>query len=305
MNINKKIQLLEAANFSKKELKKKLEQGLLDELFESLSADSDWAYEMCSFFNDQIDRFQALAEHLEAEKEKILNVYIESFSKKSSVGANAALKRPDIIIVMGSGDYEDVQQQVKLTAELSKKCPNALILASGGGFYNGHTEAETVSQLLEQEAIADVLKEEDSLDLVGKAVFGKYTLKGASKLPEKANIVIVTRAKNAIRSKHIFEKTFGPSYAIAILYGQSAIDGDELIASAERELLSDSLSSYSIFRMVEPLSVGAEELDVDDGDDTTIFCNLMMQHDYYKMRPDLVRKYSQFLKKPKFANESQ
>jgi uncharacterized SAM-binding protein YcdF (DUF218 family) len=145
--------------------------------------------------------------------------------------------------------------------------------------------------ILEEEGIAPdrLTPEEDSLETIGNALFGKFVLLDREFLRPGDRIVVLTSAFHAPRSLTIFRRVFGPDHEVAAVTVDTTRGAEEEIRLAAHELGTDARSSREIFGLTDPLTGTTSP--VAPGDHATLFCLLLLHHDLYRHRHDLRRKY--------------
>ena len=139
--------------------------------------------------------------------------------------------------------------------------------------------------------------EEDAMDTIGNAVLSKLYLKKLGRLSEIKHIVVLTTGFHANRTLNIFNKVFDQGTKIAVI-GVGSDNSSELVRRRIiGELKSDAVSSEQIFRsrdLFETCSLQSE--DIPEGDEIALFYQLLVHHDLYKRRFDLLRKYKSVLR---------
>jgi hypothetical protein len=121
-------------------------------------------------------------------------------------------------------------------------------------------------------------------------------LKKLGRLSEIKHIIVLTSGFHANRTLNVFQKVFDNDTKIAVA-GVGSDSSSELVRRRViGELKSDAVSSEQIFRsrdIFETSSLQSE--DIPEGDEIALFYQLLMHHDLYKRRFDLLRKYKSVL----------
>ena len=229
-------------------------------------------------------------------QEEVIDFYLSSFQDAEHVGSEEAYKNPDIIIGVGC-NLPNLKLRGIGLAELAKEHPDVDLLFSGAGYALNHTESGWLGGYLADEGISSerMLYEEDSMDTIGNAVLSKLHLKKLGRLSKIKNLIVVTSGFNANRTLNVFQKVFGKDTQIAV-----AGVGANVSGSIQRwivgELKSDALSSEQIFRCRNFFETSSLQLeDIPTGDEVAFFYQMLIHHDFYKRRFDLLRKYKSVL----------
>ncbi len=286
--------LARAASLDEEELRDLIDDGQLDEHFRALGDGAAWLTELAAVHPEPTE-FLAAASRLVEQQHEILRWYQRFFSVTELVGEPAACEAPDFIVVLACRTVALMKDRVQAAIPLIAEHPDACVVLSGGGFDPLETEARLMQRTLEAEQVVcpRLLLEEDSIDTVGNAIFTRLRLRQEGLLTEPARLVIVTSDFHAVRSLNIFRKSFGAGCEIAVVPVATARDLDEELDLAAHELMTDSRSSAEIFCLRDFF---AERLaPIAPGDDRALFLQLLLHHDLYKHRYDLVRKYGSVL----------
>ena len=169
---------------------------------------------------------------------------------------------------------------------------------SGAGYDTKMTEASWLGKLLIESGIkADrILYEQDSMDTIGNAVLSKLSLKKLGRLSQINHLIVLTSGFHTNRTLNIFQKVFDKTVKIAVVGVSSDSKSDSVRKRVISELKSDAMSSEQIFRsrnFFETSSIQSK--DIPEGDEVTLFYQMLMHHDLYKRRFDLLRKYKSVL----------
>jgi uncharacterized SAM-binding protein YcdF (DUF218 family) len=268
-----------------------LETGKLDEHYDGLVRAADW-----------LDRLHALGaggaavrtlrEQLASQRKAVVAFYLAYFESRPVIGSAEAAATPDVLFVLGCRAEAELSARITAAARILQGTPRCLVLLSGGGFGARASEAGTMADALATAGIPRrrLLLEEESLDTVANAVFGKLTLRAAGRLPASGKVAVVTSAFHAVRTLAIFSRVFGAAYHVGVVAVPSpSADLEGLGRRAAKELDSDSRSSRDIFSFRDFFTGRLE--DVPPGDDRTLFVQLLTAHDLYRHRWDLARKW--------------
>ena len=228
---------------------------------------------------------------------EVIDFYLSSFQKFAHIGSQKAYKNPDLIIGLGC-KQPNLELRGEGLAKLAKEHPGVDLLLSGAGYALDDAESRWLGAFLAESGVATerMLYEEDAMDTIGNAVFSKLYLKKLGRLSETKHMIVVTSGFHANRTFNIFKKVFDKDTRIAVA-GVGSDSTSELIRRRViAELKSDAVSSEQIFRsrnFFETSSLLSE--DITDGDEVAFFYQLLMHHDLYKRRFDLLRKYKSVL----------
>ena len=275
-----------------------LKSGKLEETYLDIQNGLNWIETLEGFMGKEYsDLISATGDYLRAARQKIILKYLDYFSENAHVGDDPNSFKADFVILLGSNNPEILKSRVERFAEVIPAHPRATVIVSGAGRWEHETEAESVrSGLMQMFPDRVIHKEEDSLDTVGNAVFTKLLIRSLGLTPENKNLLIVTSDFHAIRTLHIFKKVYDPGTTISVTGSKTQVGQEQLIKLSLNELNSGNTSSASIFRFA-PFNV-FQELDtkIPAGSDRDIFYQLIIRHDMYRNRFDLLRKYKQLLK---------
>ena len=191
----------------------------------------------------------------------------------------------EALILLGCKDKHEQSKRVKILHEYLLKMPNSIscILFSGGGYDINECE----SSLMMNEFLAMkspdlkciLICEDDSMDTVGNALFSRYIINNY----EFSNVKVFTSTFHVTRTYNIFSRVFDPSSLSVIGTNDYNFNSQTI----ESELKSNFLSDKSIFTM----KCGEIDIHLDFQDWRTSMLQLFINHDLYKKRFDLMRKY--------------
>jgi vancomycin permeability regulator SanA len=129
-----------------------------------------------------------------------------------------------------------------------------------------------------------LIEETDSVDTVGNAVFTGLLLKQKKINPK--NILLITSDFHAPRALFLFRNILGGGRNIAVTLAQSS--SETLSARISNELRSQAATVETFFSYSKlPGSQAAQRVD----DIESALYQLILQHDLYKNRWDLLRRY--------------
>lgn len=280
-------------SYTDEQLVSLIEGGELDEHFQNITEAQAWLGRVRRVYA-YADGIQTARDRLEELSDQLIQFYVSYFESREFIGNQAAFDNPRYLIVLGGGTRA-MQHRVEKLAELARTRESAAIVLSGGGFGKNTTEAFDMAGLLNNAKLAGerrILREEDSLDTVGNAVFVKLLLRLESLLDKGQNVCVVTSRFHAARSFNIFRQVFGPDYGLAVVGTQTVFDNASELKRAAHELRTDSVSSGSIFRVPDfTTALPDDSLALNPGDEQAFFMQMLLEHGLYKNRYDLLRKY--------------
>ena len=289
--IGQLIQLTKAP--SKAKTTRLLENGWLDEYYGKIIEGIDWLGKMENL-HPRPQPLSKLKEELIEQKNKILQFYQNYFSAHNVIGNAAAHKKPDFIFILACKNKKMLQMRVGGALPHIERHTKAPVVLCGGGFDPVHTEAELMCKCVLKEGVPEerLIFEDDSVDTIGNALFSKLKLAQLKVLPKKARLLVFTSAFHAVRSLNIFNKTYGLDYEIAVVPVKTIFDSARLIQRVAHELQSDRRSSREIFSLDDFLDLKSGVKEVTPGNDVTLLFQLILHHDFYRHRYDILRKYA-------------
>ena len=271
------------------------EDSALDEHYTNL-LDAEQLLKKLSAFYSSEDSEKA-QQKLAKLQEEVIDFYLSSFQNFAHVGSEEAYLKPDLLIGLGC-KQPNLELRGEGLAKLAKKHPAVDLLLSGAGYALDNAEARWLGAFLMESGVPAerMLYEEDAMDTIGNAVLSKLYLKKLGRLSEIKHIVVLTSGFHANRTLNVFQKVFDNDTKIAVA-GVGSDSSSELVRHRViGELKSDAVSSEQIFRsrdIFETSSLQSE--DIPEGDEIALFYQLLMHHDLYKRRFDLLRKYKSVL----------
>jgi hypothetical protein len=272
---------------------KQLNERVLDEQFREVFDNIRWVREISKLGTPIPKELLGMLEEL---KEKIVNFYIEYFKTTKNL---RKIENPDLIIGLGcKNGLGFLDKRIEVVGELVESHPKARILLSGGGVGIIQTEAKEMLEKLKKKYNLNeelVLLEEDSLDTLGNIVFSKLLLKKLTLLDEIKKIVVVTSPFHAIRVHSLFNRVFPKNIEFEIRghdFYLNEINSERTTKKIVENEIRALYRSDRIFNIVN-LKEEEDRLEVDE---TSIFYQMLLYHDLYKNRHDILRKYHSCLK---------
>ncbi len=274
-----------------------VEQGTLDDYYQALTAGIEWLNRLAAL-NPRMKSITPARQRFEGKCAAIRRFYQKYFSTHRVLGDAQAAEHPDIVFILACKDIKVMRQRVEGTLPAIQGNPDARIVLCGGGFDPSTTEADVMRKVLVEHGLSDrdIVTESDSIDTVANAVFAKLRLRMEDKLPNEGNLLVATSAFHATRSLNIFRRVFGPEYRIAALPVKMTTADTETERLAAHELRTEERSTREIFGMTDFLTGMTENVDADD--EVTLFYQLVLHHDFYRHRYDLLRAYAPVLNQP-------
>lgn len=273
-----------------------LETGLLDEHYKSLDNAIAWINRLAGVHLSP-DIFAAPLAQLETKRDEILDFYLDYFESHETIGSIDELLHPDYIFILACKDTRIMARRVDAARSVITRSEAPVVLC-GGGFSPFETEADIMFDILTDAGIPKdrLYREDDSIDTVANAVFAKLLMRQQGLLSPEGTLVVVTSDFHVPRSKNIFEKVFGPGYRVSLVAAATDFSRSMKKSLAAHELSSDSRSSGDIFCIRHPANIHEKPLEqITPGDEVTLFYQLILMHDFYKNRYDLIRKFKDVL----------
>lgn len=197
----------------------------------------------------------------------------------------------EVLIVLGCKDKIEQSKRIQsLINYIIQDLENMVykIIFSGGGYDLKKSESSLMkSEFLskaKQERVSvekmNLYCESDSMDTVGNALFSRHLL---TNIGERAKIKVFTSTFHVKRTHFIFSNIFDPK--VLTVVGTNDYEFSNILM--ESELRSEYLADSTIFT----LKCGHDELKLTHNDWKMIMIQLFINHDLYKKRFDLMRKY--------------
>ena len=267
----------------------------LDEHYTNLLDAEQLLKKLAAFYESEAS--EKAQKKLTKLQNEVIDFYLSSFQNATHIGSKEAYETPDLIIGLGC-KQPNLELRGEGLVKLAKKHPDIDLLLSGAGYALDNAEARWLGAYLADAGIPDerMSYEEDAMDTIGNAVFSKLYLKKLGQLAEKKRLIILTSGFHANRTLNIFQKVFDPGTKIAVAGVGSDITSELVRRRVIGELKSDAVSSEQIFRsrnFFETSSLQSE--DIPEGDEIALFYQMLIHHDLYKRRFDLLRKYKSVL----------
>lgn len=275
------------------EMNRLVESGWLDEYFGNILEAIEWLQKM-QRLHPSPEPLTTLQDKLQARKQSILKFYQTYFTTHAVLGNRKAAEKPDFLFILACLGSETLQKRVEGALPYIERHPDAHVVLCGGGFDPVLTEVQRMRAFLADHPLpaSRLTSEEDSLDTIGNAVFAKLRLKQKKLLPKKARFLISTSGFHAVRALNVFRKVFGPDYAVAVLPIKTIFDDERRLKRVEHELKSDKLSSLEIFSLADFLDLKGGAKEVSPGNEITLLFQMILHHNLYRYRFDLIRKYA-------------
>lgn len=271
------------------------EDSALDEHYKNLLDAELLLKKLSAFFSSE--ESEKAQQRLANLQEEVIDFYLSSFQDFAYVGSDEAYRQPNLIIGLGC-KQPNLELRGKGLAKLAKEHSKVDLLLSGAGYDLDNAESRWLGAFLTKSGVTEerMLYEEDAMDTIGNAILSKLYLKKLKRLSKIKCIIILTSGFHANRTLNIFNKVFDKDTKIAVA-GVGSDNSSTLVrCRVIGELKSDAISSEQIFRsrnIFETSSLQSE--DIPEGDEIALFYQLLMNHDLYKRRFDLLRKYKSVL----------
>ena len=271
------------------------QESALDEHYTNLLDAAQLLQKLAAF--DPSPENEKAREKLARLQDEVIDFYLSSFQEFAHIGSEAAYQQPDLIIGLGC-NQPNLGFRGDGLVTLAKEHPKVDLLLSGAGYSTDTSEARWMGKRLIDSGVEPdrLIYEEDSMDTIGNAVFSKLILKQLGRISKTKKLLILTSGFHANRSLNIFQKVFDPGVQIAVVGVRSDSQSDLVRRRVIGELKSDAMSSEQIFRSRDFFETSSlQSTDIPEGDDVTLFYQMLMNHDLYKRRFDLLRKYKSVL----------
>ena len=291
-------------------------RGELDSQFEYIFKEGLWLNKLKRMREDKkkIDFYLSM---LLDVKERIMDCYIKHFREHRDIEEGCNEFSPDIIIGLGcNNSLGFLDKRIERIAEISKKYNESQILLSGGGFELGGTEASLMMERLVKKYSVErerIILEEDSMDTLGNATFTKLLLKQNKKLKGIKNILIITSPFHEVRARALFKSVYGKEYKILVTGHLYHINKDEFekrcrigLSDNHKEMIDKLEGDFDIDKFRKKLSEQEiralykfnetfSNIEESLGDEVSIFYEVFLNHQIYKERYDILRKYRDVL----------
>lgn len=277
-------------------LKDLVEQGLLDECYQSLVTARRWLWAMIELAPNP-ESFQRAASDVHRGIDQIVGFYVDYCRESQWLGPPRESGGIDVLIILACKDTDVLRRRVQGCRDLIEVNPQTILVLCGGGFNASRTESDAMLASFREMnlQVRRVVQEEDSIDTIGNAVFSNLILRREGLLEDGARIVVASSAFHMVRSHNLFRKVYGPGFDISGFLVRTTDDEGKLAKLAAHELSSDSRSSRDIFSFPDLLDFRYGTREIAPGSVVTLFYQLICNHDFYRFRYDLVRRYSEVL----------
>ncbi len=278
-----------------------LPNGALDEHYQVLESVLAWLHRLIPIHVEP-ELFTDVIRKLDRKREEILDFYLTYFEDNDVIGDSDVLYHADYIFVLASKHMEILLDRARHAVRFIRNRPKAIIILCGGGFMCQQTESEQMLAFLQSQddlglTPERVVIEDDSIDTVGNAVLSKLKLRQKKLLAPSGKLMLVTSDFHAIRAIHIFRRVYGSGYSIALARVPSNYTAEKKRQFAAHELKSDSESCRGIFSINYFVGMALRPHDsIKLGDERTYFYQMILEHEYYRHRYDLIRKYQDVLR---------
>jgi uncharacterized SAM-binding protein YcdF (DUF218 family) len=269
--------------------------GELDSYFMALERGADWITKVRArglHVNTNIDDVHA---KLRARLDDVVKYYDDISRGVTFVGEKDAWLSPDVIFVLGCSDPSELYTRVFAAELVRRRASDPAVVLSGVGWNRKLSEAQQMKQVWPGSLNAkSVVVEELSMDTIGNAVFGRLMLAEEGLIDLRSDplkVCVVTSQYHAMRAYRTFTAVFGKQDQVAVqaAIGVPPANGlprDVVIGQLRREHTSFrrtfSLEHYYMDR--------AER--VEEGDIETVLYQMLLTHDLYKGRSDLLRRFN-------------
>ena len=265
----------------------KMEPMELATLYVAYRKELEWLDQISPFMTDS-EICASAKRNLEDYIERITKAYIDII-QSPFIGETD----PDILIVLGTVSPH-IEARLNLTLELAKQFPHLPIILSGGGRQIA-LEAEAMEDYLKNKGLTSdrLYQEVDSLDTRGNAVFSKFLMREKG-LMDCRNILLITSDFHAPRALRYFQCVYGKNFNISVALSKTDCQIEEMTKLVQGEmggLVQSNDETFTLHRSSqdgEPLCQNLE------GDETSIFYQMLTHDPLYRMHWDLARRYAHF-----------
>ncbi|PWU11887.1 MAG: hypothetical protein C5B47_00210 [Verrucomicrobia bacterium] len=260
-----------------------LATGRLFQIYAQLQEQLAWAKSLQGLL-DKPDLSTAAIDHLQDLSQQIRAFY-KSYISTEILGDKEAYEKPDLIIILGAGGAQTLEERTQSALPLIKRFPEAKVLVSGGG-RGIRLESEEMRRMLVEKGVdgARVIEESDSLDTLGNAVFSKLVM-SQQKIAART-ILLVTSDFHAPRALLIFKSILGGNARIAAVLAPHPASDSEQRIDKELKNGAESLREMLSYQKI-PGAITARRIE----DPSSALYQMVIHHDLYKNRWDLIRKY--------------
>ncbi|MGF1683302.1 YdcF family protein [Photobacterium minamisatsumaniensis] len=211
----------------------------------------------------------------------LLSCLVEWYGDRNYIGNTESFLNPDIIIILGADSHENLFPRIEKSEKIIKDNPNSILVLSGGGFSLSESESRTMLTYVESYGITnEIILEEDSMDTIGNAFFSKLKLEKHALQHSKSKVLVITSAFHSLRSHRYFDLILGDRWKVAT-HGVRTIFNECEIKKRNVHELSTQKQAENILKFIENEKTNNNDL----------ILKLFFEHDLYKNRYDLLRKF--------------
>ncbi len=304
MSLSKRLERLATFHLDDDTIHKLLLSGKLDDRYIDIESVLEWLGQLAKLLpNEQKKLLEKARRNLESNCQQIISEYANYFQEHDHIGDELQAP-PDYVIILGANDSAVLETRVQKGVETARKYPNAKFILSGGGIWTGETEAQKMQGIFEKQCDGgcEIYKEEDSLDTIGNALFSKLFIVQNGWGLQNRSIMVITSDYHAIRVLSIFKRVFDPKTRIIVeVIRTPSFEKQHILPELTiKEMSTAHHSNFSIFRPEASLIRLEQDENLSEQentwDESEIFYHMLMKHDMYRNRFDLLRKYAQYIR---------
>ena len=304
MSLSKRLENLSMFHLDDDTIQKLLLSGKLDDCYIDIQSVLDWLKQLGRLLpSEQGKLLKKARRNLESNCQRIISEYADYFQKYDHIGDEFE-GAPEYVVILGANDPAVMHARIQKGVEIARKYPDAKYILSGGGAWIDETEAQKMENVFvsQFDQSPQVYKEEDSLDTIGNAMFSKLLIVQNGWGLRDRHIVIVTSDYHAIRVLSIFRRVFAPKTSIMVeVIRTPSFEKQQILPELTvKEMSTAHHSNFSIFRAEESLTRIEQgkhsSQEENTWDESEIFYHILMKHNMYKNRFDLLRKYAQYIR---------
>ena len=278
--------------------------GKLDDCYIDIQSVLEWLKQLAKLLpSNQRKQMEKARRNLESNCQRIISEYANYFQEYDHIG-DELQGSPDYVIILGANDPAVLHTRTQKGIEIARKHPTAKFILSGGGVWTGETEAQKMQEIFMNQCddSCQIYKEEDSLDTIGNAMFSKLLIVQNGWMLRNRHIMIITSDYHAIRVLSIFRRIFAPKTPIIVeVIRTPSFEQQHILPELTvREMSTAHHSNFSIFRpegsLVRLEQVKHSPQEPKTWDESEIFYHILMKHNMYKNRFDLLRKYAKYIR---------
>jgi uncharacterized SAM-binding protein YcdF (DUF218 family) len=260
----------------------------LASLYMAYQEESKWIEQITPFIPSPLS--SKASDNIKTRIKQIATAYLKA-THCPFLGNELAWEKPDLIIILGTIS-PGVEERMEFAIPIIHRFPNIPLILSGGG-QQLTSEASIMKMYLHKKKIMlkCIYKETDSLDTQGNAIFSKFLMQEHNLLDYR-KILLITSDYHGPRSLHYFQCVFGPTYSIAVALSPSNFEEQDLEKLVHEEMTSLIRCDKEIFTLYRNLQEGESLCQSLEGDEISIYYQLLTQHPMYRMRWDLIRRYA-------------